>query len=263
MAHKDREARNAYSREYKAKRRANDAYKEAERARERERYASRKDETHKQRLAKNARFRAANREQLAAAERERRLRLKEIDPEGFAAAAREKSRAWRATHADDEAYKAAARDRAKRAYQRAKVCPEFRERNQRKVRAWCEQNHDRHLASARERRAKRYKSDIQFKLGLCLRRRLYMAVRNNHRSGMAVRELGCSIAELRQHLERQFKPGMTWENWGLGGWHIDHIRPLASYDLSDTEQVRAACHYTNLQPLWAGDNIRKGGQFVE
>ena len=53
--------------------------------------------------------------------------------------------------------------------------------------------------------------------GLCLRRRLYMAVRNNHRSGFAVRELGCSIAELKEHLERQFADGMTWGNWGATG----------------------------------------------
>ena len=93
--------------------------------------------------------------------------------------------------------------------------------------------------------------------------RLYAAVRNNHRSGFAVRELGCSIAELKEHLERQFADGMTWGNWGRDGWHIDHVRPLASFDLEDPEQVKAACHFTNLQPLWSKDNIRKGNMLVE
>jgi hypothetical protein len=50
---------------------------------------------------------------------------------------------------------------------------------------------------------------------------------------------------------------MSWDNWGTHGWHIDHIIPLSSFDLTDREQFLKACHYTNLQPLWAADNIRK------
>jgi hypothetical protein len=48
---------------------------------------------------------------------------------------------------------------------------------------------------------------------------------------------------------------MTWDNWTTDGWHIDHIKPLASsFDLTDRKQFLEACHYTNLQPLWAKDN---------
>lgn len=68
--------------------------------------------------------------------------------------------------------------------------------------------------------------------------------------------LGCSAAELRVHIERQFLKGMSWSN--RADWHIDHIRPLASFDLTDPEQLRAACHFSNLRPLWAEDNLRKG-----
>lgn len=73
--------------------------------------------------------------------------------------------------------------------------------------------------------------------------------------------IGCSSAHLRQHLEAQFLPGMSWDN--RPDWHIDHIRPLSSFDLSDPEQFKAASHYTNLQPLWAIDNLRKGASMPE
>ena len=73
--------------------------------------------------------------------------------------------------------------------------------------------------------------------------------------------IGCTVTELRQHLETQFIDGMTWQNYGKHGWHVDHIRPCASFDLKDPEQQRQCFHYTNLQPLWAVDNIRKGAKW--
>lgn len=77
------------------------------------------------------------------------------------------------------------------------------------------------------------------------------------KSGSPVRDLGCSLEELKTHLEQQFQLGMTWENWSRTGWHIDHIQPLSSFDLTDREQFLKAAHYTNLQPLWAKDNLVK------
>lgn len=68
---------------------------------------------------------------------------------------------------------------------------------------------------------------------------------------------GCTPPVLRAHLEARFKPGMTWKNHGVNGWHIDHIIPLCSFDLNDPEQAAIALHYTNLQPLWARDNLKK------
>ena len=84
-----------------------------------------------------------------------------------------------------------------------------------------------------------------------------MAVRTG-RPGSAVSDLGCTVSELRSYLEAQFLPGMSWEN--MGKWHIDHIKPLAGFDLTNRECFLEACHYTNLQPLWAVDNIRKGAR---
>lgn len=73
--------------------------------------------------------------------------------------------------------------------------------------------------------------------------------------------VGCSYEDLVKHLESKFLPGMTWENRGRGGWHIDHKIPLAS--ASTAEELEALCHYTNLQPLWALDNYVKGAKMPD
>lgn len=101
-------------------------------------------------------------------------------------------------------------------------------------------------------------TDINFKLADSLRCRLRSAIKKNTKTGSAVRDLGCTIEELKVYLEKQFKDGMTWQNHGK--WHIDHIIPLISFNLEDREQFLKACHYTNLQPLWAKDNLSKGGK---
>lgn len=70
--------------------------------------------------------------------------------------------------------------------------------------------------------------------------------------------VGCSKEELKKHIEAQFVDGMTWDN--KGKWHIDHIKPLSSFDLSDEKQVFEAMNFCNLQPLWAEDNIKKSNK---
>ncbi len=70
--------------------------------------------------------------------------------------------------------------------------------------------------------------------------------------------LGCTPSELRVHFESQFRHGMSWETYGRKGWHIDHIRPCASFDLTKSSERRTCFHYSNLQPLWAEDNLKKG-----
>ena len=97
--------------------------------------------------------------------------------------------------------------------------------------------------------------NTEFKLADSLRHRLYLTVRKYKQSPSSLQLVGCSLTELRQHLESQFVHGMSWDNYGK--WHIDHIRPCASFDLLDPEQQRQCFHYTNLQPLWAADNLRK------
>jgi len=106
----------------------------------------------------------------------------------------------------------------------------------------------------------KYKTDIQFKLSHNLRSRLCKAINRNQKKGSAVDDLGCTVEQLKQHLESKFLPGMSWDNWTVDGWHIDHIKPLDSFDLTDRNQLLEACHYTNLQPLWANDNLVKSNK---
>ena len=104
----------------------------------------------------------------------------------------------------------------------------------------------------------RYRTDPNFRLRLRLRTRLNEVVKGRVKAGSAVADLGCSIEELKKYLERQFQQGMSWANHGQ--WHIDHVIPLCSFDLSNREQFLKACHFTNLQPLWAEENMSKGAK---
>jgi hypothetical protein len=119
---------------------------------------------------------------------------------------------------------------------------------------------DRRRKTHRTYIADRKLNDLNFKLACAIRCRLGVAIKDNAKSGSAVADLGCTIPELRAHLESKFKPGMTWDNWSKDGWHIDHIRPLAKFDLENREQFLEAVHYTNLQPLWASENIHKSAK---
>lgn len=65
---------------------------------------------------------------------------------------------------------------------------------------------------------------------------------------------GLTIEELKIYLESKFQEGMNWSNYGMHGWHVDHIKPCSKFDLSDPDQQRKCFHYTNLQPLWAKEN---------
>lgn len=119
-------------------------------------------------------------------------------------------------------------------------------------------------ARVREWQAARIKSNPQFRIARTLRARL-QGVMKGTATASGVRDLGCTLPELIAHLEARFEPWMSWTNYGnkVGDWwSVDHIRPLASFDLTDPEQQRAAVHYTNLQPMRHTDNIKKGGRWA-
>ena len=107
----------------------------------------------------------------------------------------------------------------------------------------------------------RSKNNINRKLSLLLRRRTLLALKDNSKSKNTMYLLGVENIEfLWKHLELTFKPGMTRENHGK--WHVDHIRPCSSFDLSKPEEQAKCFHYTNLQALWAHENLSKGSKYV-
>ena len=103
------------------------------------------------------------------------------------------------------------------------------------------------------------RTDPNYRIAHYIRNRICTLLKKN-KFEKSVYMLGCSIEELRKYLESKFKIGMSWDNHGK--WHIDHIRPCASFDLTDSEQQKQCFHYTNLQPLWAKDNLSKGSKIV-
>lgn len=108
----------------------------------------------------------------------------------------------------------------------------------------------------------RRKNDLLFKLSSQLRTRLYRALsakswkQNTHFSEY----IGCTLEQLKQYIQSQFTGGMTWDNYSIKGWTIDHIIPLS---LAKTEeQMIQLCHYSNLQPMWHSDNRQKSNKMM-
>ena len=99
-------------------------------------------------------------------------------------------------------------------------------------------------------------TNSEFRMIHNLRNRLNKVLGGNPKLETTMKLVGCSIEQLKKHLEKRFTKGMTWQNYGQ--WHIDHIKPCADFDLSKLSEQKKCFHYKNLQPLWALDNIKKG-----
>lgn len=111
----------------------------------------------------------------------------------------------------------------------------------------------------------RYATNPCFKIAMTQRSRIRAVIK---RSGAVKKSksfelLGCNAKQLKRYLESLWSMGMNWNNYGFRGWHIDHIRPLCSFDLKKHDQQKIAFHYMNLQPLWAKDNLTKSGRYQE
>lgn len=109
---------------------------------------------------------------------------------------------------------------------------------------------------------KKWLSIPRNRLAQNLRGRIYGVLKGYNKSASSISLIGCSFKTLKEYLEKQFKPGMTWENYGRGKnkWSVDHIIPCITFDLQKEEEQRKCFHYTNLQPLWCSENSSKGGR---
>lgn len=206
------------------------------------------------RLAQMAEYRAANPEKVAAAKKAAYAKKPEYysamhkaryaaDPE----AAREKARLWRAANPERVA-KNAARNRKENREKRRVYQLEYQKTNR--------ESYNAYQLSYRKRR---YKTDPLYALESLCRSRILIAMRKQgfRKTSPTCKMVGCTYEDLRGHLEKQFAEGMTWENRG-SAWHIDHRVPISS--ASTAQELEALCHFSNLQPLWAGDNYAKGAK---
>ena len=107
----------------------------------------------------------------------------------------------------------------------------------------------------------RKKYDIWFKFKKILGRRMHHVLKDESRKSITDKYIGCTGEQFRKHIESQFTKGMSWESYGHFGWHIDHIKPLKAFDLTQEEERIKAFNYKNLQPLWWLENLKKGKKY--
>lgn len=106
----------------------------------------------------------------------------------------------------------------------------------------------------------KYRQNPEWRLVRNLRRRLNFVLGGKRKCEATMNLVGCTSGQLIRHLETMFHGGMTWDNYGRAGWHVDHRIPCDFFDLSKPEEQKRCFHYSNLQPLWAGDNLLKGSK---
>ena len=135
---------------------------------------------------------------------------------------------------------------------------QYRLKNKEKRKLWEQTNKEHNNRYCKEKR----QTDIVFKLKMNLRSRTNKIVRGGIKPSSAIKELGCSPEEFKTYIELLFQSGMSWENYGNkdGHWSLDHIKPLSKFNLANLEEFKKASHYTNLQPMWHVDNMRKGNR---
>lgn len=115
-----------------------------------------------------------------------------------------------------------------------------------------------------EKRRERYKKDVPYRICTTIRNRINRSInpKNLNKCKNTKNLVGGNSETLVIYFEKLFKDGMNWSNYGYKGWHIDHIIPCASFDLSDPEEQKKCFHYTNLQPLWWYENLSKGDKII-
>jgi hypothetical protein len=139
---------------------------------------------------------------------------------------------------------------------------EWRDKNadyaKKKIKLWRDKNKN-HIKKYKNNK---YNNDPLYKLTENVRCRINIFLKKTNiiKKNKTFEIVGCSPQFLKEYLEQKFTEGMSWDNYGLYGWHIDHIIPLSS--VNTEEEIYKLCHYTNLQPLWATDNLKKGSKLI-
>ena len=143
--------------------------------------------------------------------------------------------------------------------------PGFKESKAAYSRKWTAENKEYQRQKTNVYAKERRKTDKRYRLVLKLRSMIHHALRrqNAPKSQKTYELLGCNDETFKEYIQSKFTEGMSWENRGFRTWHIDHIIPINSFDLTDPEQQRKCFHYTNLQPLWWLDNLRKGDRLPD
>jgi hypothetical protein len=139
---------------------------------------------------------------------------------------------------------------------------EYYLKNKEKIKLYCLKNKEKIRERKRKYAAYKRKTDIHYKIKDNIYARINIALRSckTKKHTNKIKIIGCSIEELKIYLESRFKIGMSWNN--RNEWHIDHIKPCISFDLSKPEEQAKCFHYTNLQPLWAHENLSKGSKIL-
>ena len=143
---------------------------------------------------------------------------------------------------------------------------EYRERNYEKRKETCKKyvENNKHKVNEYSKKWKRNTRKINpiYRIISNVRERTkdYLNYKTYNQNSHISDVIGCSPKFLIEYLEQKFKDGMSWDNYGFYGWHIDHKIPLSS--AKTEEEVYKLCHYTNLQPLWAEDNLKKGSKII-
>lgn len=138
----------------------------------------------------------------------------------------------------------------------------YYQNNKEKVKKKVKEYRLKNTAKINKYHKNKYNNDSLRKIMVLHRARIgkFFSKNKTYRANKSIEMLGCTPEEFKKHLESKFKEGMTWSNHGKMGWHVDHIIPLSTFDLSNSEQAKIAFHYTNTQPLWWHENLSKGNK---
>jgi len=138
--------------------------------------------------------------------------------------------------------------------------PENKIKSKKRKKNWLKNNKQTNLATTRKYYNEKLKDNINFRILNNLRVRLYQALKKEKKLSSTLKLTGCTFEQLKKYLENKFEDGMDWNNYGV--WHVDHIIPCAQFDLSNPEQQKICFHYTNLQPMWGENNMKKGSRLI-